>query len=125
MPGTVKRTNLPDLPKGGPYSQAVVHGNTVYLSGIVGVSKGEDKSFGEQWNTIAERASKILSSVGSDFSGRSLKLTVYLSDAIYFKDLNDAFRFAFGENAPARTTIVCGFTIPEVKVEVDIIASTD
>lgn len=123
MSEKIKRLTIPDLPKGGPYSHATVHGDTIYLSGVVGVAKGEDKTFSEQWKLIAERAQKILENLGSDLGTRTVKLTAYLSDSKYFEKLNKAFGETFGDEAPSRTTIVCDFTLKEVKVELDIIAS--
>lgn len=123
MSDNIKRVNIPDLPKGGPYSHAVVHGDTIYLSGVVGFSKGESSTFAQQWSLIVERAQTILKSLGSDLSTKTVKLTAYLSDEKYFDKLNKAFEETFGKEAPARTTIVCGFTHKEVKVELDIIAA--
>ncbi len=125
MTGSIKRIILQEIPRGGPYSQAVVSGDTVYLSGIVGVSKGEETPFAQQWDTIIQRAGTILQSVGSDIRNKTLKTTVYLSDRAYFQELNKAFEETFDREAmPARTTVVCGFTMDEVKVELDIVAST-
>ncbi|AKA49332.1 hypothetical protein IX51_09710 [uncultured archaeon] len=113
------------MPRGGPYSQAVVYNGIAYLSGLVGVSKGEQKTFMEQWETIIGRADKILRNLGSELKDHTLKLTAYLSSNEYFPELNNAFQSTFGEGAPARTTVVCAFTLPEVLVELDITACAE
>lgn len=123
MAESIKRINVPEIPKGGPYTQGVVHGDTMYLSGVVGVAAGQDKSFEEQWNTITGRISTLLKGMGSELENGVIKTTVYLSGPEYFKELNSLFSSTFPDSAPARTTIVCEFTLAEVKVEVDVIAA--
>ncbi len=123
MSENIKRTVLEDIPRGGPYSQMVQHGGVAYLSGMVGTVKGEKRGFDEQWTEIIRRAAKILATVGSDPGKDTIKATVYLSSKEFLKDLNRRFEETFAREAPARTTIVCGFVSDEVIVELDLIVA--
>lgn len=123
MAKDVKRVNNENVPKGGPYTQVAVHNGTAYLSGIVGIGRGESKSFSEQWNTIAERAATLLDGVGSSLSSDTVKATVYLSSKEHFSELNKLYEGTFGGDAPARTTIICGFVADNIDVECDFIVA--
>lgn len=109
------------LPKGGPYSHAVVVGDLVFVSGQLGTVPGRDLSFEEQFRNAMDRVSRILERAGSSLD-KVVKVTVYLADARYFSDMNRLFQEYFPRNPPARTTIVASFPTPGALVEVDVVA---
>lgn len=123
MANDVKRINNENVPRGGPYTQVAVHNGTAYLSGIVGIGRGEHKAFSEQWNAIVERASTLLESVGSNLNTDTVKATVYLSSGEHFSELNTLYEKTFGKDAPARTTITCGFVADNIDLECDFIVA--
>ncbi|GGT98770.1 endoribonuclease [Sulfodiicoccus acidiphilus] len=108
------------MAKGGPYSHAVVYGGVVFLSGMTGQDPSRETSFAEQFRNACEKVRRALSEAGSSME-KVLKVTVYLSDPSFFSEMNAIFREYFG--APARTTVVCSFPDPRVKVEVDVVAA--
>ncbi len=123
MAGSIRRINSDIIPKGGPYTQIVVHGGAAYLSGIVGTAKEGNMDFSSQWDAIVERATSLLSSVGADLRKDTIKAGVFLSSQEQFQELNRKFAETFGPEAPARTTIVCKFVSDAVLVEMDLIVA--
>ncbi|PYB68426.1 hypothetical protein DMB44_03540 [Thermoplasma sp. Kam2015] len=117
-----KVIDVSDLPKGGPYSHAVVSGNLVFVSGQTGQVPDKKTGFSDQFNIAMEKIRKILQQAGSSLDN-ILKTTVYIADARYFKELNDLYGKFFKSSPPARTTIVSGFVADDVLVEIDVIAS--
>jgi len=117
-----KIIDVPDLPKGGPYSHAIVYGDLVFVSGQTGQLPDRKTEFAEQLNNAMEKIKKILEKAGSSLD-KVIKTTVYISDVRYFKDMNELYGKFFKSSLPARTTIVSGFVADNVLVEIDVIAS--
>ncbi|MBX8632645.1 MAG: aminotransferase class V-fold PLP-dependent enzyme [Thermoplasmata archaeon YP2-bin.285] len=109
------------LGKGGIYSHFTSAGGLVFVSGISGQDSQAETTFGEQLNTTITKLERILHEAGSSLQN-VLKFTVYLSNKEFFRELNDAFARRFPSNPPARTTIVCEFVAPHMKVEIDAVA---
>jgi|ECHvirMinimDraft_2_1075157.scaffolds.fasta_scaffold03694_2 2-iminobutanoate/2-iminopropanoate deaminase len=116
-----KTLDVKGLTKGGPYSHAVIHGNTVYVSGMTGHDPERDTPFPDQFRNAISKVSKVLSEAGTSLD-KALKVTVYLSDPRFFDEMNSLFKEYFGSSPPARTTVVCSFPNSKVKVELDVIA---
>lgn len=121
MSSSKRAVDVPGISKAGPYSHAVIYGNLVFISGMVGHDPEKDLSFSEQFKNVMEKISKTLQAVGSSLD-KVLKVTVYLGDASYFDEMNKIYQQYFPKDQPARTTIVVGFINPKIKVEVDVIA---
>jgi enamine deaminase RidA (YjgF/YER057c/UK114 family) len=103
-------------------SQAVVHGNTVYLAGQV-ASGAPGKSVTEQTQDILGRIDTLLAKAGTDKT-KLLSATIWLTDIATFSEMNavwDAWLPAGG--APARATVEAALAAPEYKVEIGIIAA--
>jgi len=117
-----KTVDVADLPKGGPYSHAVVSGNLVFVSGQTGQLPDRKTSFEDQFNNAMEKIKRILQASGASLDN-IVKTTVYIADKSYFKNLNEVYGKFFRSSPPARTTIVSGFVADDVLVEVDVIAA--
>ena len=74
------------LHAGPRMSQAVVHGQTVYLAGQV-ADQAKGKSVGEQTKEILSAIDRLLAEAGSD-RARILSATIYLADIGTFAELN-------------------------------------
>ncbi len=105
------------LPKAGPYSLAVRSGNLLYLSG----QTGEGMQFEEQFRNAMNKIGKILAAAGSSYD-MVLRVTVYLSERSFFKEMNLIYSEYFTSRHPARTTVVASFPNEKTLVEVDVIA---
>ena len=103
-------------------SQAVVHGNTVYLAGQVG-APGE--SVTAQTKAVLASIEKLLAEVGSDKS-KLLSATIWMADMADFAEMNAVWDvWIDGKDAPARATGEAKLATPDYKVEIIAIAALD
>mgnify|MGYP003605844583 CR=1 FL=1 len=110
------------LHPGQRMSQAVIHGDTVYLAGQVG-SPGQ--SVTEQTQQILDQIDNLLAESGSSRAGL-LSATIWLSDIGYFDEMNAVWdSWIGGRNAPVRATSEAKLSNPDLHVEVIIIAALD
>ena len=106
--GSKKAVSTDRAPKpAGPYSQAIVSGNTIYVAG-----QGPfDPKTGKMAPTFEEQAAQVLENIKAivEASGATLadvtKVTVYLADLSNFAKMNDVYKRYFAEAYPARATI--------------------
>ncbi|RLG51762.1 MAG: hypothetical protein DRN99_08240 [Thermoproteota archaeon] len=91
----------------GPYSQAIVAGGFVFVSGQIPV----DPSTGELIDDIEkatelvlENTRRILEEAGSSLD-KVVKVTVYLRDLSDFQLFNEVYSRYFPEAPPARSTL--------------------
>ena len=107
---------------GARMSQAVVHGNTVYLAGQVG-APGE--SVTAQTQAVLASIEKLLAEVGSDKS-KLLSATIWMADMTDFAEMNAVWdAWIDGKDAPARATGEAKLATPDYKVEIIAIAALD
>jgi 2-iminobutanoate/2-iminopropanoate deaminase len=92
----------------GHYSQAIVHGNIVYVSGQLPIDPqtGEKRigSIEEQTEQALKNLSEILKAAGSDIN-QVIKTTVYVSDIGLWDRVNAVYSRFFGEHRPARAVV--------------------
>jgi len=101
-------------------SQAVIHGNTVYLAGQVGAP---GKSVAEQTQAVLASIDRLLEEAGSAKS-KILQATIWLADMADFAEMNSVWdKWVDGPNAPARATGEAKLAAPEYKVEIIIVAA--
>lgn len=119
--------SVPDSPALGPYSSAVRHGDTVYLSGIVAFNK-QTKSFAApnieaQFAQAMANLKTVLAASNSDLD-HVIKVTVYLKNPADFGPMNKLYAQEFSQSKPARTTVPgVDWGRPDVLVELDVIAA--
>jgi len=102
-------------------SQAVVHGNTVYVAGQVAHDPGADVS--EQTRQILARIDALLAAAGTDKS-KLLAATIYLADIGTFAAMNYVWdAWVTPGSTPARATVEAALAAPEYKVEIVVIAA--
>lgn len=110
------------IQSGPRMSQAVIHGNTVYLAGQVG-SPGESVTV--QTKTILSQIESLLAEAGSDKS-RVLSATIWMADMADFAEMNAVWdAWVAGQDAPARATGEAKLATPDYKVEIIVIAACD
>jgi 2-iminobutanoate/2-iminopropanoate deaminase len=105
----MRMISTPDAPPpAGHYSQAVVYGDTVYVSGQLAVDPvtGEKGvgSIEEQTLLALRNIEQILLSAGSDLD-HVIKTIAYLSDVELWSGVNQAYAEVFGEHRPARAVV--------------------
>ena len=109
----------------GPYSQAVVDGELIFVAGQgctnpqtgkleLGDVRSETKRTFENMRAILEAAGSSLDDV--------LKCNVYLRDIDDFAAMNGVYKTFFSAPFPARTTIQAGALPGGIAVEIECIA---
>lgn len=121
-----KAVNISDAPKPiAPYSQAVLAGDTLYVSGQVAIDPYTGKlvegGAAEQAERVMENIRAILREEGMDFSN-IVKCSIFLSDMSLYKDVNDVYGRYFDEVPPAREAIAAKGLPLGVDVEISCIA---
>lgn len=101
-------------------SRAVVHGDLVFLSGVV----ADDKSLSTKGQTaqVLARIDETLAAAGTDKS-RILTSTVYLADIAAKDEMNEAWMaWMDKDNPPARAAVGAALT-PGTQVEIMVCAA--
>ncbi len=103
-------------------SQAVIHGQTIYLAGQV-ADKTKGKSVGEQTREILAAIDGLLAKAGSD-KKHILSATIYLADIQTFSEMNAVWDgWVVEEHTPARATVEAKLAAPAYTVEIACIAA--
>ena len=102
-------------------SQIVVHGDTVYLAGQV--AQDPNSGITEQTEQVLAKIDSLLAEVGSDKS-KLLSAQVWLTSMGHYAAMNEVWDAWLPEGAaPARACIEARLAIPELLVEVGVIAA--
>lgn len=123
MSRTAVHTDL--APKAiGPYSQAIRAGNSVYLSGQIGLDPQTGELVVGGIEAQARRAFDNLTAV-SEAAGKGLeqvvRVTVYLTDLGHFAKVNEIMAGYFHPPYPARATVGVAALPRGALVEVDAV----
>lgn len=113
---TIKR-----IEAGPRMSQAVVHGDKVYLAGVV----AKDTSVGvkQQTQQILADIDRLLALAGSDKT-KILSANIWLSDISTFAEMNAAWdAWVPAGHTPARATVESKLAAPQYKVEIMVQAA--
>ncbi|XP_060589248.1 2-iminobutanoate/2-iminopropanoate deaminase-like [Ruditapes philippinarum] len=109
----------------GPYSQAVIADNTMYISGQIGLDVNTKALVEGGAVPEAEQALKnmgeILQAAGVTYKN-VVKCTVLLADIKDFHAVNDVYVKYFPENKPARAAYQAAALPLGAKVEIEAIA---
>ena len=101
-------------------SQAVVHGNTVYLAGQVA---GDEPTTKAQTEAILKKIDALLAAAGSSKS-KLLSATVYLADMKKYDEMNSAWdAWVDPTNTPARATVEAKLAATKYLVEIAVVAA--
>ncbi len=115
-------TGISRLKTGPRMSQAVIHGNTVYLAGQVAAG-AEGKSVAEQTRDILDRIDALLNQAGTDKT-KLLSATIWLADISSFAEMNTIWdSWVSAGNTPARACVEAKLASPGYTVEIGIIAA--
>ena len=95
-------------PAGGPYSQAIVAGDTVYLAGAVPALPDGTRvtgSFAEQAHAAFRNLAAVAEAAGASLE-QAVRVGVYLKNFGDFAEMNEIYaQYLTGEHPPVRTTI--------------------
>ena len=103
-------------------SKAVVHGNTVYLAGIV-ANEPKGKSVAEQAKDILGQIDGFLAQAGSDKS-KLLTANIWVTSMSDFAEMNAVWdAWVSPGNTPARATVEAKLASPDYKLEIMVVAA--
>ena len=103
-------------------SKAVVHGDTVYLAGIVADSP-KGKSMVEQTRSILSQIDGFLAMAGTDKT-KLLSANIWITDMGHFAEMNAVWdAWVSPGNTPARATVEAKLASPDYKVEIMVVAA--
>lgn len=109
----------------GPYNQAVMYGDTLYVSGQIALDPKTGELVQDDIQTetqmVMENLKAVLAEAGMDFSN-VIKSTIFLMDMGQFALVNEVYGNYFGENPPARETVQVAGLPKGVNVEISVIA---
>ena len=123
---SVVRTEAAPAPfQGAPYSQAIVAGGFVFVSGQLGLTPGHSELAGdtieEQTRQIFDNLEAILTAAGSGLD-RIVKTTVFLMSLDDFQGMNSVYAERVGATPPARSTIEISGLPSGALVEIEAVA---
>jgi enamine deaminase RidA (YjgF/YER057c/UK114 family) len=103
-------------------SQAVVHGDTIYLAGVV-AKTAAGESVAKQTQEILSIIDGHLAKAGSDKS-KLLTATIYITDMKNFAEMNAVWDgWVSAGNTPARATVEAKLASPKYSVEIMVTAA--
>ena len=102
-------------------SRAVVHGDTVYLAGIVADSP-KGKGMAEQVKSILSQIDGLLAGAGTDKS-KLLSANIWITDMANFAEMNTVWMRVSPGNTPARATVEANLASPDYVVEIMVVAA--
>ena len=112
----------------GPYSQAVLSGNTLYVSGQIALNPVNGQlitiNIIRETNQVMENIGAILKEAGFDYSD-IVKTTIFLKDLQNFQTVNDVYGNYFKDNFPARETVEVSKLPKDVNVEISVVAGKE
>jgi len=104
-------------------SQAVMHGNTVYLAGQVAANP--TPSVAEQAKQILAQIDRLLKEAGTDKT-KILSATIWLVDMRTFDEMNGVWdAWVSPGNTPARATVEAKLAGPKYLIEIAVTAALD
>lgn len=123
----MEEVHTPDGPEFDlPFSQAVIHENTVYTSGQVPVDPATLEIVGE---TIEEQTEQTMENIATilDAAGTSLdnavKTTVFLDDINDFEAFNETYREYISRPYPARSAYEVSELAIDILVEIEMVVA--
>lgn len=117
----------PDAPAAiGPYSQAIRHGNTLYLAGQIPI---DPKTNQLNTGSIEDQTRLVLDNLKAVLAANGMTLDDVVLTHVFMKDLNDfakmnaVYATYFKDKPPARATVQVARLPRDVAVEISAVAA--
>ena len=111
-----------------PLSQAIRHGDTVYVSGNVPVDpeSGDlvEGGVGPQTEQVLENVQAVLEAAGTSMDN-VVRAGVFMTDMDAFSEMNEVYEEYMSEPYPARTAVKAEMANPDIQVEIDVVAAIE
>ena len=109
----------------GPYSQAVLSGNTLYTSGQIAMDPITGslimESIEAETTQVMKNMKAVLTEAGMTFE-HVIKSSIFISDMDNFSKINAVYNQYFTSDYPARETVEVARLPKDVNVEISMIA---
>jgi 2-iminobutanoate/2-iminopropanoate deaminase len=109
----------------GPYSQAIMAGNTLYLAGQIAIDPATNQvksgTIEEETKLVLDNLKAVLEAAGMTMAN-IVSTTVFMADLNEFPRMNAVYATYFPQNPPARATVQVARLPRDVKVEIAAIA---
>ncbi len=105
----------------GPYSQAILAGNTLYVSGQIAAELAPLGDIRAETRRVMEHVGAILGAAGLTYA-RVVKASIFVKDLNNFGAINEVYGSFFVTNPPARETVEVARLPKDVNVEISVIA---
>ena len=127
MKRIVRTDGAPAPFQGAPYSQAVVHGDLVFLSGQLGADPASgnvvEGGIQPQTERVMKNLGAVLEAAGSSFAN-VLNVSIFLVDLGDFAEMNEVYARYVGPDFPARATVQIAALPSGALVEIALVAHT-
>jgi len=109
----------------GPYSQGIVAGNMIFVSGQLPINPVEGKitaqSIEDMTRQSLENGKAILEHAGASLKDVA-KVTIFIKDMNDFAQINGVYAEYFSEHKPARSTVEVARLPLDARIEIEMIA---
>ncbi|MBR9833073.1 RidA family protein [bacterium] len=109
----------------GPYSQAILIQNTLYISGQIALDANtgelENENIQKETKKVMDNLGSVLNEAGADYSN-IVKCSIFVSDLNNFAAINEVYANYFTSDFPARETVEVSRLPKDVNVEISAIA---
>ena len=109
----------------GPYNQAVMVNNTLYISGQVCIDPAtgnlKNRDIQDETHQVMQNLRNILTDAGLSFDN-VVKTTIFITDMNQFSEINEVYGKYFSGSFPARETVQVSALPKFVNVEISMIA---
>ncbi len=121
----IERLTPPGVPTPrGPYSPAVRAGDFIFVAGQLAVDPATQQyvpgDIQQETRMTLNNIKTILEGAGASVKD-VVRVGVFMADGSEFAKMNEVYAEFFGDDKPARTTIVCKFAA-DIKIEIDCVA---
>jgi 2-iminobutanoate/2-iminopropanoate deaminase len=127
MEKTAVRTDQAPAPfQGAPYSQGIVAGDLVFVSGQLGIDPGSGQvvegGIGPQTEQVMKNLAAILEEAGTGLD-RVVMTSIFLVALDDFQPMNEVYASHLSEPYPARATVEIAALPSGARVEIAMIAA--
>jgi len=109
----------------GPYSQAILAGNTLYVSGQIAIdaATGElvQENIEAETQQVLDNLTYVVEEAGFSLT-EVVKCSIFLDDMAHFAQVNEVYAHYFDTIKPARETVAVAGLPKGVRVEISCIA---
>ena len=109
----------------GPYSQAILSGNTLYCSGQIAINPATGNlaidNITDETTQVMKNIAAVLKEAKMDFN-HVVKCSIFMKDMSDYATINTVYAQYFGDKPPAREAVQVSFLPKNVNIEISLIA---